>query len=243
MAQIAADALGCDARAHPGDPGRHRDLPVRTRQLQLARHHVSAARPSSSPRPSCGTSCSTSPASMLEAAAADLDAADGRSSSRARPSRVGRLRRRSSTRSTGTPSASTPRASSPGSRRPATSGSATSTTSPRSRAGSAPIRPGRTASPPRSSRSTPRPASSRSSATALVDDAGTIINPLLVDANLHGAIAQGIGGAMYEQHRVRRGRPAPDRDAHGLHDPDRGRGAQLRDRAPGDAVAVHAARA
>jgi aerobic carbon-monoxide dehydrogenase large subunit len=35
----------------------------------------------------------------------------------------------------------------------------------------------------------------------LVEDAGTIINPLLADANLHGAIAQGIGGAMYERIR------------------------------------------
>jgi aerobic carbon-monoxide dehydrogenase large subunit len=33
----------------------------------------------------------------------------------------------------------------------------------------------------------------------LVEDAGTIINPLLADANLHGAIAQGIGSAMYER--------------------------------------------
>jgi carbon-monoxide dehydrogenase large subunit len=32
----------------------------------------------------------------------------------------------------------------------------------------------------------------------LIEDAGTIINPLLVDANLQGAITQGIGGAMYE---------------------------------------------
>ena len=32
----------------------------------------------------------------------------------------------------------------------------------------------------------------------LVEDAGTLINPLLVDANLHGAITQGIGSAMYE---------------------------------------------
>jgi carbon-monoxide dehydrogenase large subunit len=32
----------------------------------------------------------------------------------------------------------------------------------------------------------------------LVEDAGTIINPLLVDANLHGAITQGIGSAIYE---------------------------------------------
>ena len=33
----------------------------------------------------------------------------------------------------------------------------------------------------------------------LVDDAGTVINPLLVTANLHGSLAQGIGGTMYEQ--------------------------------------------
>ena len=33
----------------------------------------------------------------------------------------------------------------------------------------------------------------------LVDDAGKIINPLLATANLHGSLAQGIGGAMFEQ--------------------------------------------
>jgi aerobic carbon-monoxide dehydrogenase large subunit len=33
----------------------------------------------------------------------------------------------------------------------------------------------------------------------LVHDAGRIVNPLLADANLHGGITQGIGGAMYEQ--------------------------------------------
>ena len=32
-----------------------------------------------------------------------------------------------------------------------------------------------------------------------VHDAGTIINPLLAEGNLHGAIAQGIGGALYER--------------------------------------------
>jgi carbon-monoxide dehydrogenase large subunit len=32
----------------------------------------------------------------------------------------------------------------------------------------------------------------------LVEDAGTIINPLLADANLHGGITQGIGSAMFE---------------------------------------------
>jgi len=33
----------------------------------------------------------------------------------------------------------------------------------------------------------------------LVDDAGTIVNPLLAVANLHGGITQGIGSAVYEQ--------------------------------------------
>jgi carbon-monoxide dehydrogenase large subunit len=33
----------------------------------------------------------------------------------------------------------------------------------------------------------------------LVHDAGKIINPLLANANLHGGIAQGIGGAVYEE--------------------------------------------
>lgn len=33
----------------------------------------------------------------------------------------------------------------------------------------------------------------------LVEDAGTVINPLLATANLHGSLAQGIGGAMFEQ--------------------------------------------
>jgi aerobic carbon-monoxide dehydrogenase large subunit len=31
-----------------------------------------------------------------------------------------------------------------------------------------------------------------------VHDAGTLVNPLLVDANMHGGIAQGLGGALYE---------------------------------------------
>ncbi len=33
----------------------------------------------------------------------------------------------------------------------------------------------------------------------MVHDAGTIVNPLLADANLHGGIAQGLGAALYEQ--------------------------------------------
>jgi aerobic carbon-monoxide dehydrogenase large subunit len=33
----------------------------------------------------------------------------------------------------------------------------------------------------------------------MVHDAGTIVNPLLADANLHGGIAQGLGAALYEE--------------------------------------------
>jgi carbon-monoxide dehydrogenase large subunit len=32
-----------------------------------------------------------------------------------------------------------------------------------------------------------------------VHDCGTVINPMLVDAQIHGAIAQGLGGALYEE--------------------------------------------
>ncbi|HEX8863453.1 MAG TPA: xanthine dehydrogenase family protein molybdopterin-binding subunit [Actinomycetes bacterium] len=32
-----------------------------------------------------------------------------------------------------------------------------------------------------------------------VEDAGTIVNPLLAEANLHGAVAQAVGGALYER--------------------------------------------
>ena len=35
----------------------------------------------------------------------------------------------------------------------------------------------------------------------MVEDAGTIINPLLADATMHGGIAQGLGSALYEQVR------------------------------------------
>ena len=37
-----------------------------------------------------------------------------------------------------------------------------------------------------------------------VDDAGTIINPLLAEGQLHGALAQGLGQALMEADRLRR---------------------------------------
>ncbi len=33
----------------------------------------------------------------------------------------------------------------------------------------------------------------------LVDDCGTVINPLLAEGQVHGGVAQGIAQALYEQ--------------------------------------------
>ena len=42
-----------------------------------------------------------------------------------------------------------------------------------------------------------------------VDDVGKKINPMIVDGQLHGGIAQGVGQALWERRRLRRRRPAP----------------------------------
>ena len=43
-----------------------------------------------------------------------------------------------------------------------------------------------------------------------VDDAGTLINPLLAEGQVHGGIAQGVAQALLEEVHLRRGRPAQD---------------------------------
>ena len=43
-----------------------------------------------------------------------------------------------------------------------------------------------------------------------VDDVGNKINPLIVDGQLHGGIAQGVGQALWEERHLQRRRPAPD---------------------------------
>ena len=49
------------------------------------------------------------------------------------------------------------------------------------------------------SRSTPRPARSRSSATRAVDDCGNVINPMIVEGQVHGGIVQSIAQALFEE--------------------------------------------
>ena len=44
-----------------------------------------------------------------------------------------------------------------------------------------------------------------------VDDVGNVINPMIVDGQVHGGIAQGVGQSLYETGRVRRGRQSAQR--------------------------------
>ena len=57
----------------------------------------------------------------------------------------------------------------------------------------------RTAAPPARSRSIPTPARCRITRYASVDDVGRCINPLIVHGQTHGAIAQGVGQALWER--------------------------------------------
>ena len=67
------------------------------------------------------------------------------------------------------------------------------------------------------SRSIPTPAPRRSARYTVADDFGRIVNPLIVEGQIHGGIVQGIGQALMEEARLRPGeRPAPVRLAHGL---------------------------
>ena len=60
-----------------------------------------------------------------------------------------------------------------------------------------------------------------------VDDFGTLINPMIVEGQVHGGIAQGVGQALLEGARLRQGRPARHRELHGLLHAARGRPAVL----------------
>ena len=71
-----------------------------------------------------------------------------------------------------------------------------------------------------------------------VDDCGRIVNPALVEGQIAGGVAQGLGGALFEHCVVRRLRAAADGDADGLRRADRRRPAGVRAAPSGDAGAV-----
>ncbi|MEZ5861433.1 MAG: molybdopterin cofactor-binding domain-containing protein [Geminicoccaceae bacterium] len=65
-----------------------------------------------------------------------------------------------------------------------------------------------------------------------VDDFGTLVNPLLVEGQVHGGVVQAIGQALTGARRLRRLGPAPDRQLHGLRPAARRRSAGLQARLP-----------
>ena len=72
----------------------------------------------------------------------------------------------------------------------------------------------------------------------MVDDLGQVLNPMIVNGQQHGGVAQGIGQALYE-HAVydRETAQLVTGSVHGLRDAARRHGAELRDRAGRSAAA------
>ena len=101
-------------------------------------------------------------------------------------------------------------------------------------------RPARTSA---RSRSIPRRESCASIASPPCDDFGTIINPMIVEGQVHGGVAQGIGQALLERDGLRsRDRATPDRLVHGLCDAARRRSAEHSGSAQLHAVHAQSAR-
>ena len=90
--------------------------------------------------------------------------------------------------------------------------------------------PGPAARTPRSSRSTPRRATHGSSATSRSTTSAPSVNPIIVDGQVHGGIAQGIAAALYEEGALRRGGQPADGEPRHLPRAVGGRAAVVRAR-------------
>ena len=75
-----------------------------------------------------------------------------------------------------------------------------------------------------------------------MQDSGVLINPMMVEGQMQGGVAHGIGNALLRMDGLRRRRPAGDHDVRGLSAADRDRGADDDDAVQGDAVAAQSAR-
>ena len=78
-------------------------------------------------------------------------------------------------------------------------------------------------------RSTSRPASSTIDRYVVVEDCGLPVNPAIVEGQIRGGVAQGIGAVLLRALGLRRGRAVPGVDVHGLPDADDDGRAELRD--------------
>ncbi len=76
-----------------------------------------------------------------------------------------------------------------------------------------------------------------------VDDCGNIINPLIVEGQIHGGLTMGLAPALLRGDRLRRERPEPDRHLLRLPAADRGRDAEVGAGQDHHAVAAPPARA
>ena len=76
----------------------------------------------------------------------------------------------------------------------------------------------------------------------VVEDGGTLVNPMIVDGQICGGTVQGIGTVPLRGDAVRRAGPAAGLDADGLPAAERDRGAPHPRPAHGDALAVHRVR-
>ena len=74
------------------------------------------------------------------------------------------------------------------------------------------------------------------------DDFGRLINPMIVEGQVHGGLAQGIGQALLEGAVYDAQRPARDRVVHGLHHAARRRSAVVQTEPHHDAVSGQSAR-
>ena len=75
-----------------------------------------------------------------------------------------------------------------------------------------------------------------------MQDSGVLINPMMVDGQVRGGVAHGIGNALFEWMGFDDERAAGDHHVRGLPAADRDRSAGDRDALQGDAVAAQSAR-
>ena len=75
-----------------------------------------------------------------------------------------------------------------------------------------------------------------------LQDSGVLINPMMVEGQIHGGVAHGIGNALYEWMGYDDGAPAGDHDVRRLSAADRDRSADADDALQGDALAAQSAR-
>ena len=84
--------------------------------------------------------------------------------------------------------------------------------------------------PVRASRWTPRPGGRDPRSTSAVDDVGNVVNPLIVDGQVHGGLAQGVAQALFEEAVYDESGTLDDGDVRRLPPAERGGPAQLDDR-------------